>query len=221
MNGNKTASYIAVMAVVLLGVSAAHVNAMKVDWQANGNTALTLADGVTGVPQGSLVELGIFKNSLSDAAIAALGVNPTAIQNAFSAWASDTIGDNVNAEGAFGSASDSPGIGFFNSSAFLVVFNNINPSLATQVGVIKGPWVFPASNGADKATFYVDDVTAVMVLIGGYGSGTYSDSTLNGGTDWFGDGANSVELAVPEPSTYALVSMALAGLIGLIRRRRR
>jgi hypothetical protein len=179
-----------------------------------------LADGVTGVPQGSLVELGIFKNGLSDAAIAALGVNPTAIQNAFSVWASDTIGDNTEAEGAFGLTSDSPGIGFFSSSAFLVVFNNINPSLATQVGVIKGPWVFPASNGAAMSTFDVDDLSAANVLIGGYAAGAYSDTTLNGGTGWFGDGANSVELAVPEPSTYAIVSMGLLGAWGLHRRRR-
>ena len=221
MNGNKITAHIAVMAVVLLGVSAAQVNAMKVDWQANGNTALTLADGVTGVPQGSLVELGIFKNGLSDAAITALGVNPTTIQNAFSVWASDTIGDNIDAAGAFGAASDSPGIGFFSSSAFLVVFNNSNPSLATQVGVIKGPWVFPASDGAALLTFTVDDVTAAMVLIGGYGSGTYSDTTLNGAKNWFGDGANSVELAVlPEPATYALVSMGLLAALSLHGRRR-
>jgi hypothetical protein len=201
-------------------MSAAQVNAMKVDWQTGTNTAVTLADGMTGVPQGSLVELGVFKNGLSDTAIAALGVNPTAIQNAFSVWASDTIGDNTDAEGAFGMASDSPGTGFFSLSAFLVVFNNLNPSLATQVGVMKGPWVFPASNGAPMATFTVDDVTASMVLIGGYAPGAYSDSTLNGGTGWFGDGANSVELAIPEPSTYALVSMGLLGALGLHRRRR-
>ena len=220
MNGNKIAAYTAVMAIVLLGVSAAQVNAMKVTWQTGTNTALTLADSVTGVPQGSLVELGIFKNGLSDGAIAALGVNPTAIQNAFSVWASDTIGDSTAAEGAFGLASDSPGMGFFGSSAFLVVFNNGNPTLATQVGVIKGPWVFPASNGAAMTTFNVDDLNAANVLIGGYAAGAYSDTALNGGTGWFGDGANSVELAVPEPSTYALVSMGLLGAWGLHRRRR-
>ena len=220
MNDNRMATYTAVMAVVLLGISAARVNAMKVTWQTGTSTALTLADGVTGVPQGSLVELGIFKNSLSDAAIAALGANPTAIQNAFSVWASDTIGDNTSAEGAFGTTTDSPGTGFFNSPAFLVVFNNINPSLATQVSVCKGPWVFPASNGAPTATFTVDDLTADMVLIGGYAAGTYSDVGVNGDTQWFGEGANSVELAVPEPSTYALVSMSLLGLWGLRRRRR-
>ena len=76
-----------------------------------------------------------------------------------------------------------------------MVFNNSNPSLATQVGVCKGPWVFPASDGAATVTFNVDDLTGANVLIGSYAAGVYSDSTLNGGTGWFGDGANALELA--------------------------
>ena len=47
MTDNKIAAYTAVMAVVLLSVSAARVNAMKVTWQTGSSTALTLADGVT------------------------------------------------------------------------------------------------------------------------------------------------------------------------------
>ena len=49
MNGNKITAHIAVMAVVLLGVGATQVNAMKVDWHTGDNTAGVHGGGGRGI----------------------------------------------------------------------------------------------------------------------------------------------------------------------------
>jgi hypothetical protein len=234
MNGIKFVKYGAVIAAAALCVSTARVNAMTVAWgNASGATAITLNGGTVGVPDGDIVELGIFKNGISDANISLLA-SPAAIQAAFNVWGTGFMGDNTGSPtpvGAFGETTTSPGAGLFTSNAYMIVFNVTSVggiSGASQWGVFKGPntganpWLFPASDGASPPTFNADDMTAASVLIGSYGAGTYSDSTLNGGTGWYGDGANALELhssVVPEPSTYVLVGMGLLGALRLRRRR--
>lgn len=185
----------------------------------------------TPVAHGSLVELGIFKNGMSDAAISALGATPTAIQSDFSVWATAHVGDNTDItpiDGTFLASSSAPGAGYFGSNAFLVVFNSNTVGAATQVGVFEGrttgtpyggdPWVFPTSDVAPARDFLIDNLSASNVLIGGYGVGTYSNDNI-----WFGSDVNALKLAVvpvPEPTTYAFVGMALLGACGLRRHRR-
>ena len=226
MNGIKFVKYGAVVAAAVLVAATAKVNAMTVTWgSASTETAVALNGGVLAVPQGDLVEIGVFKNNMSDAAITALGVNPTAIQTAFNAWSTDTVGDSTTSAGAWGDPSSALGAGYFTSNAFIVVFNAATAGAATQVAVIKGPatasvgdnWVFPASDGASGLTFVFDALSAGNVLIGSFESGTFDDSAKD---DYFGSGANAVVLAaVPEPSTYMLVGSGLLGLLALRRRR--
>ena len=238
MKSNRISTCAAVVAAALLCVSTTRVNAMAVNWGISGYTALTLADGTTGVPDGDYVGLGMFKNDMSNAAITALDANPTAIMDNFIAWKSDVVGNdgfggNLGVVGAFAAVNTmGPGSGFFTSNAFLVVANNANPLLATQIGVFRGPltvsgvygypWLFPASDTTPTTTFSIDDLSAPNVLIGGFSTFTYDDNTANGATGWFGLGANSLKLAVvpvPEPATFALVGMGLLGAWGFRRHR--
>ena len=218
MNRSGISTYAALVAAALC-VTTAQVNAMTVIW-GNGTsmTALALQGGITGVPQGDKVYLGIFKNNMSDAAITALWTsNPNAITDVmaqFNVWNSDAIGDGVGpgVVGAFDGGNDSgPGQNFYTSNVFLIVINSTDPSTATQIGVYKGPtvslpcgdpWIFPATDGPPVPAYCIDALTASNVLIGGYSVGTYSDCEANGGTCWFGTNADALTLAeVPVPFT--------------------
>ena len=220
MNGIKLVS--AVIVAAALCVSTAKVNAMTVNWSANGGTAIALNDGLTGVPEGDAVYLGIFKNNLSNAAITALWTGnanaATDILNNFNIFLQDVMGDNGVGVGGFGANNTiSPGLNFFTSNMFLIVVNNATgPGGVSQIGVWNGNMAFPASDGAAAGSIDADNLLLANTLVGNYISGGWQ-----GPTDWFSTGANELVLAniVPEPSTYMLVAMGLLGAWGLRRRR--
>ena len=221
MNGTKLVS--AVIVAVALCVSTAKVNAMTVNWSANGNTAIALNNGVDGVPVGDQVYLGIFKNNLSNAAITALWTGnanaATDILNAFTIWNQDVMGNGGVGVGGFGAVNNiNPGNNMFNSNAFLIVVNNATgPGGVSQIGVWNTAMLFPSTDTASPGSFDTDSLIAGDTLVGNY----IASGWQNGNYDWFSQGANELVLAniVPEPSTYMLVAMGLLGAWGLRRRR--
>jgi hypothetical protein len=197
--------------------------AMQVGWSGTGGAgSVTLADQVSAVPEGSLVALGLFPG-LNDADIAALAT-PSAIWSAFSAWETAAF----NADGLYDGAGQAiNGTGYFSSQAYVVAFNAASAASATQWGVFKGvsvandysdAWIFPSADGnLTVPTMTIDGVPQAGVIIGSFGSLTYSPAwgqdTEVEGTEYY----NAYAL-IPEPSTYMLVATGLMGLLALRRR---
>ena len=210
-----------VMAILLLG-NPSPTKAFTLGWAADGfdnPTGLTLSDQTTGLQIGSLVAVGNF-GALDDAAVIALGANPTAIWSAFEPWATGAIGDGTFVEGSFEISSGASGEGFFNEQIYLVAFNAPSAASATQVGVFKGPaalaaygdtWIFPPEDFATK-NIVTDALDASHVLIGSYGTLTYYNA------DWWGGYVNALAL-IPEPTSAMLVGVSLFGAF-LMRRRK-
>ena len=212
MNRNRILLF-ALVALLCVGPGAF---AMTVTWEGTDGGS-QLISGSTGgqLPAGCMLVLGNF-GTMTDAQIAALGSNPSAmVWPAFQSWATTAIdSDGVFSESTIRGGSAS----FGGEQAYLVAFNSPSFYTATVAGVFKGPssnpsvgdpWVFPASDDAPGVRFSLDAITQNGVITGGWG-------TFN--SPKFGGPVNALIVGVPEPSTYMLVGIGLLGVLTLRRR---
>jgi len=215
MNGMKLAKYTVVAAAVMLAASAARVYAVTVNWNSDDTNEVTLAGGTVGLPDGDLVEIGIFSS------VPANGSTAAQVAGALTVFGSGTIGEGTGGgsgdAGTFAITSTAPVAGFAGSHIYVVAFNAATSGAATAVGVFTstmGTWTFPAADSG-STTIDMDDVAPSGVVDGaGYGVNTFNSA-------WQGGLVNALELTtVPEPSSIALVVLGLVGGIGMIRRHR-
>jgi hypothetical protein len=208
--------------VVLFCAGAVELHAMTVNTSAMVDTFLTLPGGTVAVPQGNLIEIGVF--SISDSEIQALQTGGTVSQTnantlvaSFIAFGGGLMGDGTGVDGAFTIVNFGNVTGFFNQPIYLMAFDAPTAGAAHHVGVFKGiqtgsaAWVFPPS---DIVAQSVDctDVSAGGVLIGAYGAGT-----LNGAAYALAGNANALELA-QIPSEASTNFTAVAGIYsGLVQ----
>jgi hypothetical protein len=180
-------------AVAMMGYQA---KAMDVVWSAQISTFLTDTSGV-GLPIGDLIKVGWDSNNTV---------------GGFTSFASGAVGDSLNIAGTFADDNNITGTsGFFSKQMYIEVYTNPGgtgtPALLTNPG-----WVFPAD---DTGGVGIDVGDAGLVIVSG---ATFVAGGVTAPVDIAG--GDAVELAVPEPSSIALVVLGLIGGIGMIRRRK-
>jgi hypothetical protein len=203
---------LALAAILGVGITA---NAMTEVWSAQVDTFLTLQGGTVGVPQGSLIEIGILNTN--EAAMVANQNNPLTLQSYFNAWDTTTVGTGTGVDATFTKTSNKPGTGYFSAQIYLLVFNTPTVTPSSQVGLYTSTataWKFPASDGAAAGNIDLADI-GVMVKIGSYSAGTYNDAP----NDILNANAMQLHQVIPEPTTGTLVGLSMAGLLGVMRRR--
>lgn len=203
----KLVAVAAVAAVVGWGYQA---NAMTVNWGDTGSPFLTAADGVTPLAIGDLIEIGSdTANTSGGFTLWTAGAN---IATPSLPGGTGLIGDGTGAEGSFSEGNGGAGAGFFSDQIYIKAFNSSSANGAYSL-FTSTTWVFPAT---DAGTENLDlGNGGITVLVGSYFTGTVTDPNLTGG----GPNADAIAVAVPEPSSIALVVLGLLGGIGLIRRR--
>jgi hypothetical protein len=203
---NKGIKYLAV--AMLAGAVAASTYAANifVTWSAADVTGIALADGITPLPVGSLIEVGVFS-----------GAANTALTG-FNVFASSTV------PATYGGGFWDPIPSVADEALFATKQLYIVAQSGTQQGIFSSTtWIAPHST--DNPNSIPIDIEA---LITPGTEGTAGNTLLGsavivqGGGPVFHVGSSYLTLAqtvVPEPSSIALVAVGLLGMVGLIRRR--
>ncbi len=185
----------------------------EIDYFSQGNF-VRLADGTTLDQSGNAVLLGSFNstfsfqttNTFTDLMAAFIPYDQTAIgqfpgSGAGQFGAQPTFLDTFRAQG---------------EKLYIWVFNSALPSAATQWAIITSNatnWTRPASSAANPGFTGIDSSeTSVFLQPGSIGS-------IIGGNNSGGDVRLGIAPAIPEPSTYALCIVGIAGIAAIRRRR--
>jgi hypothetical protein len=226
---NKGIKYLAVASLAAACAIGTYAGNIEVDWSANDVTGVSLANTYIGVPNGSLMEIGIFSGAF---------VAPTLGQSSLANFTAFATSTTQGSEGDLGEFNQIKTIaddaGFATKQIYMVFFDAPTQSAATQMGVFyytgvhlgagnAGQWVFQSSSDLDiTSTIDVEGILDNPGTVGGsldanghivYGDGvTYNPSTKYSMVE--------LQAIVPEPSSITLVVVGLLGAFGMIRRRR-
>ena len=200
--------------------------AASVVWSATIN-GIDLASGAD-APTGSLVRLGTFDITDAEIASNASVGNIPFLNSHFTEYGSALIGDGARPAGHFSTITNNNGptaIALAGAQIYVWAFSSGTVAGSTEHGIFYLPkatdadWQFPAQVPfPDTTQIGLDDLTDLAtsttlkanarVVVGSFGPGT-SDSTGK---------PNFTLVPVPEPTSAALL-VAVAGLVGFIRRR--
>jgi hypothetical protein len=126
-------------------VFAAGCYGATVNWAAQGERAVVVANGTSAVPVGSLTRLGYF--DIDDSQIVANASSLTFLDSHFVEFAGAHMGDGTESAGSFASSSDNNELNFPGQPIHIWVFNTSALSNATQHGIFDAPnngdWMFP------------------------------------------------------------------------------
>jgi len=218
--------------VGLMRPATALASGATVEVSAVDSNYLAVAGGTALVPAGDLIQLGSF--SIGDAQITALQsgntITPGHVATLLAAFTPmNSKGSAYVGDGAMGYAGAFDVLFAGNNMAasqnpYLLAFNAPTAAAATEIGVFRGgaDWTFPSDPNAGS-TYFDLDTALTPPLIGTYTANTSVDipwliaypvgftapNTFN--LDW---------IAVPEPSSLALVVVGVLCGISLIGRRR-
>jgi hypothetical protein len=176
-------------------------NAITVGWGDEGGPFLTYSDGLTLLPQGTVVKIG--SDTTGD--LAGFTLWSAGVDIDSDPGGTAKVGEGTDYDGTFTEPSFGSGAGFFGAQIYLEVGSGnalvTNPS-----------WKFP---GVDYGAVDLDTGDpGLVIIVGSYSTGTITDPNLGAGSD-----ALVTTIPVPEPSSIALVIVGLLGGAGLIRRR--
>lgn len=219
------------LTVLSLGALNHSVQAQAIDYAATAqiDAGVALSNGVA-VPTGSLMAFGYYPTALSAPLTGVTQMsdilNPGGA-NAFVTLFTGTMGLDDGSggfyQGLFAAGVQSTDATPVGKHFYYIIGNSpVSLSLATEAGVFTAPsWTIPAL-GAPVPTLFATDINEVPrnatgILFGSQGIGT---PVTQGLVDPAAPNYNLQ--AVPEPSTYALLSLAGMAIGGYaIRRRRR
>ncbi len=204
------------LSIALLMASVLSAEATSVSLSSLGNTgpAAYLNDGVTLVPNGSLVRIGTFSTPGDLSTFVQFGTSTVKTY--------PSLGGNPGkVVGSVASGTEEDDTQFNGKDIYIWIYNAATEAAATQSGIFRATvngtgdgWVFKDNNtGSLDADSSALDVAAINVAI--------SPPGLNGAS--VGTGVNTatsrlILAAVPEPTTATFAG--LVGLLALSRRRR-
>jgi hypothetical protein len=187
-----------------------------VDWAAQGERGLQLADG-TALPIGASVYLVGLQTGRTEADVVTdFG---TSIATVFSAdlkiYATTTVGLNTLTAGTFAAPTASSSDASFDGlQIYYVAIETALPTTAQQIGMWKidsAAWKFPGVTAAPPSNQTATDLNDAN-------SSVLGSLVSAGQNDWGYSTAGQLAL-IPEPSTILLVGFGLLGAVGLARRR--